>query len=62
MIEAEFGLELLILLLDRPPLMRERTNASARRWRAIHKEVLRAVSRRDLFAGEPDLGASRCSR
>src|SRR5438093_11866275 len=58
MIEAEFGLELLILLLDRPALMRESDQLLHRCARGqVDEEVLRARRGAEiLFAQEPDLG------
>src|SRR5215212_7201181 len=56
MVEAEFGLELLILLLDRPTLMRESDQLLDRRaGRQVHEEVLRPRRGAEiLFAQEPD--------
>ena len=59
MIEAEFGLELLILLLDRPALMREADQLLDRRGsRQVDEEVLDARrGAQILFAQEPDFGS-----
>src|SRR5438128_10964158 len=58
MVEAEFGLELLILLLDRPALMRESDQLLHRcAGGQVHEEIFRARRGAEiLFAQEPDLG------
>src|SRR5437867_2419713 len=58
MVEAEFGLEFLILLLDRPALMREPDQLlHRRRGRQVDEEVFGAWRRAEvLFAQQPDLG------
>jgi hypothetical protein len=58
MIEAQFGLELLILLLDRPALTREPDQLlDRRRGRQVDEEIFDAQCRAQiLFAQEPDLG------
>ena len=57
-VEAEFGLELLILLLDRPALMREPDQLLHRGGgRQVDEEVFGARRRAQiLFAQQPDLG------
>src|SRR5438067_7086460 len=59
MVEAEFGFELLILLFDRPALMRESDHLLHRcAGGQIHEEVFRAWRGAEvLFAQEPDLGS-----
>ena len=57
MIQPEVGLQLAILLLDRPPLMREPDEPrSRRRGRQVH-EVIRGLRRvaRVAFAQQPHL-------
>src|SRR5688572_24976570 len=58
MIEAEFVLQLLILLLDRPALVREaHQRAQGRGRRQVDEVVLGAIARAETaFAEEPDLG------
>src|SRR3954470_20275996 len=58
MVEAEFGLELLILLFDRPALMRESDQLLHRcAGGQVHEEVFRPRRGAEiLFAQEPDLG------
>src|SRR5438128_1866515 len=57
-VEAEFGFELLILLLDRPALMRESDQLLHRRGRGhVDEKVFRARRGAEiLFAQEPHLG------
>ena len=57
-VEPEFGLELLVLLLDRPALVRESDQLlHRRRDRQIDEEVFGAWGGAQiLFAQEPDLG------
>ena len=57
-VEAEFGFELLILLLDRPALMRESDQLlQRRRGRQMDEEVFGARRGAEiLFAQQPDLG------
>src|SRR3954463_5047804 len=57
MVQAEFGFEFLILLLDRPALMREAHQLlDRRRGRQVDEEVFGARRRAEvLFAQEPDL-------
>ena len=57
-IEAEFVLQLLILLLDRPALMRQPHQRAQRRGRGqVDEIVLGAVARPErAFAEQPDLG------
>ena len=59
MVEAEFGLELLILLFDRPALMRESDQLLDRRGGGqVDEKVFRARCRAEiLFAQKPDLGS-----
>ncbi len=57
MVEAELGFELLILLLDRPALMREPDQLlDRRRGRQVDEEVFDARCIPILLAQEPDLG------
>src|SRR5207245_2641647 len=58
MVEAEFGLELLILLLDRPALMRESDQLLHRRGGGqVHEKIFRARRGAEiLLAQEPHLG------
>src|SRR5213593_387780 len=58
MVEAEFGLELLILLLDRPALMCESDQRLHRcAGGQVHEEIFRARRGAEiLFAQQPHLG------
>src|SRR5918993_3060115 len=56
-IEAEFVLQLLVLLLDRPPLMRQSHQGAERRGgRQVDEIVLGSIARAQAaFAEQPDL-------
>src|SRR4029450_4100943 len=64
MVESELGFQFLILLFDRPALMRQLDRLlDGRGRRQVDEEVCRSWCRAEiLFAQEPDLGASRRSR